>query len=92
MLIANRSENKLTSKSLQPLPYLIITRESAFIGFELRRMDDKPAIFNAGLVFDVKHLVVHHILDDVAGDFYRIENAADEDGMMRRVVAAKDTL
>lgn len=65
-------------------------QKAALFLLELRSVNDDPGLVNHGLMLYVKHLVEHHVFDDIARDGRRIENAADVDGVACGVVTAEN--
>ncbi len=51
-------------------------------------MDAAAAGFDADGVFEVEHLVIEEILDGAARGIGAVEDAADDDGVVRGVVVA----
>ena len=61
-------------------------REASFFHLEFGGVDQDTAVLNLRTMLEVQHLVKHDLLDDIEGHGGRIENAADENGVMRRIV------
>jgi hypothetical protein len=62
--------------------------EEAFFGLELAGVDTAAAGFDADGVFEVEHLVVEEVLDRTTWRVRAVEDAADDDGVVRSVVVA----
>ena len=63
--------------------------KEAFFGLELAGVDAAAASFDADGVLEVEHLVVEEIFDGAAGSVGAVEDAADDDGVVRGVVVAE---
>jgi hypothetical protein len=63
--------------------------EEALFGLELAGVNAAAAGFDADGVLKVEHLVVEQVLDRAAGCVGAVEDAADDDGVVRGVVVAE---
>jgi hypothetical protein len=63
--------------------------EEALFGLELPGVDAAATSFDADGVLEVEHLVVEEVLDGAAGGIGAIEDAADDDCVVRCVVVAE---
>jgi hypothetical protein len=68
--------------------FVELGKETLF-GLELARVDAAAAGFDADGVLEVEHLVVEQVLDGAARRIGTVEDAADDDGVVSRVVVAK---
>ncbi|WP_433973178.1 hypothetical protein [Tunturiibacter lichenicola] len=64
-------------------------REEALFGLELAGVDAAAASFDADRVLEVEHLVVEEILDGATRGVGAVEDAGDDDGVVRCVVVAE---
>jgi hypothetical protein len=63
--------------------------EETFFGLEFARMDAAPSGFDADGMFEVEHLVVEEVFDGAARGVGTIEDARDDDSVVRGVVVAE---
>ena len=63
--------------------------EEALFGLELAGVDAAAAGFDADGMLEVEHLVVEQVLDGAARSVGAVEDAADDDGVVRGVVVAE---
>jgi hypothetical protein len=63
--------------------------EETLFGLELAGVDAAAAGFDADGVLEVKHLVVEEVLDGAARGVGTVEDAGDDDGVVRGVVVAE---
>ncbi len=64
-------------------------REEALFGLELAGVDTAATGFDADGVLEVEHLVVEEVLDGAAGGVGAVEDAGDDDGVVRCIVMAE---
>ena len=64
-------------------------REEALLGLELARVDAAAPGFHADWVLQVQHLVVEQVFDCAARCVGGVEDAADDDGVVRGIVMAE---
>ena len=65
------------------------TREEFFFGLEFRRMHAAAAAPQPDRVLQMEHLVVNDVFQHEAGHAGMIEDAADNDRIVRRIVMAE---
>jgi hypothetical protein len=83
---------RLTRKDLQTLEVGfcgVELGEETLFGLELAGVDAAATGFDADGVFEVQHLVVEEVLDRAARGVGTVEDAADDDGVVRGVVVAE---
>jgi hypothetical protein len=63
--------------------------EETLFGLKFAGVDAATSSFDADGVLEVKHLVVEKVLDGATGGIGAIEDAADDDGVVGRIVVAQ---
>ena len=66
--------------------------EARFVGFELAGVDAAAQAARLDRMLEVQHLVVEQVFDGVARAGGAVEDAADDDGVVRGVVVAERAL
>ena len=89
-LLWNWSAAGFGSYFSEPQLRLLILWELSFFTFEFRCVADDAAIANTGLMLHVKHLVEHHGCGDIRRDIRCVEEPANEDRVIGRIITAKD--
>jgi len=74
-----------------PFSGLFIAFELSLIGPKFRGVIDQSAVSSAGGMPDMEEFVVQDVVQHEVGYQGRIEEQADEDGMVRRVVATQNS-
>ncbi len=74
---------------LEELFRLVELREQLFFFLELRGMNAAARSAELDRMLEVKHLVVNDVFDDIAGHANVIEDAADDDGVVRGIVMSE---
>ncbi len=73
-------------KRLRPLPL----RKQLLLRIELRRVHAPPAAAQPYRMFQMQHLVINNVLNGEAGNRRVIENAADHNRIVRRIVVPQN--
>jgi len=60
-----------------------------FLGLKFGRMHAAAAASELDRMLEVQHLVINDVIHDIAGNMRVIESAADDDGIVSRVVVAE---
>ena len=79
-----------TSDSLQKRLRQLELRKQLLLGMKLSRVYAPPAAAQPYGMLQVQHLVVNDVLDGVAGNQELVEDAADHDRIVRRIVMPED--
>jgi hypothetical protein len=91
-MLPREEEYFLQAQSLESLKIgfgLFEVGKETLFSLELARMDAAATGFHADWMFQVKHLVIQQVLDGASRSVGSVEDAADDDGVVGRVVVAK---